>query len=106
MPIILTRLIPCGVDPLTRPVGITSYSYLGAFIAIMRLRKLLIKTYNDEISLMSGTDTTGVRYAMVYSGNTRIMQIHIGELDTKVSLFTRIRKFLKSVIIDDTTQIQ
>ena len=55
---------------------------------------------------MSGTDTTGVRYAMVYSGNTRIMQIHIGELDTKVSLFTRIRKFLKSEIIDDTSQIQ
>ena len=72
----------------------------------MRLRKLLIKTYNDEISLMSGTDTTGQPYAMVYSGNTRIMQIHIGELDTKVSLFTRIRKFLKSEIIDDTTQIQ
>ena len=85
----------------TRPTRILAYSYVAAFISLVRLRAMLVDVYGAPVNM-----TPRDNYILaVYANTEHILDIGVTEVETDTPWFTRVAKFFSSELIysaDDT----
>lgn len=86
----------------TRPTRILAYSYVAAFISLVRLRAMLVDVYGAPVNM-----TPRDNYILaVYANTEHILDIGVTEVETDTPWFTRVVKFFSSELIYNDTESQ
>ena len=97
---LIVKLTPINTAAV-RPARILAHSYVAAFIALMRLRAVLVDVYGRPISM----EARGNYILTVYANAEHVLDISVTEVETDLPWFTRVVKFFSSELIynaDDT----
>ena len=79
----------------TRPTRILAYSYVAAFISLVRLRAMLVDVYGAPVNM-----TPRDNYMLaVYANTEHILDIGVTEVESDMPWFTRVVKFFSSELI-------
>ena len=86
----------------TRPTRILAYSYVAAFISLVRLRAMLVDVYGAPVNM-----TPRDNYILaVYANTEHILDIGVTEVETDTPWFTRVVKFFSSELIYNDNEHQ
>ena len=85
-----------------RPTRILAYSYVAAFISLVRLRAMLVDVYGAPVNMTPRDNYT----IAVYANTEHILDIGVTEVDTDMPWFTRVVKFFSSELIYNDNEHQ
>lgn len=102
MPLLII-LVPHGTTQPTPVMRFLTYSHLGALIALLRMRSVINDVYEAQVVLDRKVGNDGLSFVSVSHNGNKLFEIHLKELNIKVSLSTYITRFFKAEMVDITS---